>query len=43
MKSRAVVSLSFLLCCGGRALGDCPEARDHYVAVVEEIREHLGR
>ena len=43
MRFQAVVSLFVLLSCGGGASADCPEARDHYLAVVEEIREYLGR
>jgi len=43
MRFQVVVSLFVLLSCGGGASADCPEARDHYLAVVEEIREYLGR
>jgi hypothetical protein len=43
MRCQAVVSLFVLLSCSGGASADCPEARDHYLAVVEEIREYLGR
>jgi hypothetical protein len=43
MRFQAVVSLFVPLSCGGGASADCPEARDHYLAVVEEIREYLGR
>ena len=34
MRFQAVVSLFVLLSCGGGASADCPEARDHYLAVV---------
>ena len=34
MRFQVVVSLFVLLSCGGGASADCPEARDHYLAVV---------
>jgi hypothetical protein len=35
--------LLVLLFCSDAASADCAEARDHYRAVVEEVREYLGR
>ena len=43
MRFQVILSLFVLLSCGGGASADCPEARDHSLAVVEEIREYLGR
>ena len=43
MKRQAVVSLCVLLAFSGPALADCAEAREHYGAAVEEIRDYLGR
>ena len=43
MRYQAVVSACVLLSCGSGASADCQEARDHHLAVVEEIREYLGR
>ena len=43
MRYQAVVSACVLLSCGSGAYADCQEARDHHLAVVEEIREYLGR
>ena len=43
MRYQAVVSACVLLSCGSGTSADCQEARDHHLAVVEEIREYLGR